>query len=94
MCCVCLCPGDPVLVFCAYRSQTQSCAQLLAELLPTRAGCDTDIEEMQQKRQALVHQMQDAMGGFSNKMLETLMMAGDCFTRVSAQLLVCTAQME
>lgn len=65
-----------MLVFCASRQQTQSAAQLLADLLPTCAGCATVSEEAQHKRQALVTQMQDAMGGFSNTALEKLMLAG------------------
>ena len=68
--------GDPVLVFCASRQQTQSAAQLLADLLPTCAGCATVSDEVQQKRQALATQLQDAMGGFSNTALEKLMLAG------------------
>ena len=69
-----------MLVFCASRKQTQSCAELLAELLPSQLGCEAASEAAQaaaqEARKALVVQMQDAMGGFSNSALEKLMLAG------------------
>ena len=68
--------GEPVLVFCASRKQTQSCAELLAELLPGPLGCAAVAEAAQEVRRALVVKMQDAMGGFSNAALEKLMLAG------------------
>lgn len=68
--------GDPVLVFCASRKQTQSCAELLAELLANHPGCEAASEAAQEARRALVTQMQEAMGGFSNSALEKLMLAG------------------
>lgn len=68
---------DPVLVFCASRQQTQSCAELLAELLPSQLGSETIPEAVHQARLAVVQQMQDSMGGFSNPTLEKLMLAGD-----------------
>lgn len=67
---------DPVLVFCASRQQTQSCAELLAELLPSQPGCGSVSGAVGQARNALVLQMQDSMGGFSNPALEKLMLAG------------------
>jgi len=67
-----------VLVFCASRKQTQSCAELLSELLPSQPGCEAVAEAAQEARKALVVNMQDAMGGFSNTALEKLMLAGDC----------------
>ena len=70
--------GEPVLVFCASRKQTQSCAELLAELLPSQPGCQAVAAAAQEARKALVVNMQDAMGGFSNVALEKLMLAGDC----------------
>ena len=69
---------DPLLVFCASRQQTQSCAELLAELLPCQPGCKAVPENVHQARQALVGQMQVSMGGFSNPALEKLMLAGKC----------------
>ena len=65
-----------MLVFCASRKQCQSCAELLAELLPLEASCAAVGAAAQEARQALVLQMQDAMGGFSNVALEKLMLAG------------------
>ena len=65
-----------MLVFCASRKQTQSCAELLAELLPHHPGCEAASEAAQEARQALVTQMQESMGGFSNSALEKLMLAG------------------
>ena len=65
-----------MLVFCASRKQCQSCAELLAELLPLDAACAAVGAAAQEARQALVLQMQDAMGGFSNVALEKLMLAG------------------
>lgn len=35
---MCLLQEDPMLVFCASRKQTQMCAELLADLLPTQPG--------------------------------------------------------
>ena len=67
-----------MLVFCASRKQTQSCAELLSELLPSHPGCEAVAEAAQEARKALVVAMQDAMGGFSNAALEKLMLAGDC----------------
>ena len=66
-----------MLVFCASRKQTQSCAELVAELLPSQPGCEAVSEAAKQARSTLVVQMQDAMGGFSNTALEKLMLAGD-----------------
>ncbi|KAL0029501.1 hypothetical protein WJX77_012503 [Trebouxia sp. C0004] len=68
--------SEPVLVFCASRKQTQSCAELLSELLPSHLGCEAVAEAAQEARKALVVDMQDAMGGFSNTALEKLMLAG------------------
>ncbi|DBA82486.1 TPA: hypothetical protein ACH3X2_000714 [Trebouxia sp. C0005] len=68
--------SEPVLVFCASRKQTQSCAELLSELLPSHPGCEAVAEAAQEARKALVMDMQDAMGGFSNAALEKLMLAG------------------
>lgn len=68
--------GDPVLVFCSSRKHCQSCAQLLADLLPMRVGCASVSGEAQDKRKALVTQMQIAMAGFSNTALEKMMLAG------------------
>lgn len=65
-----------MLVFCASRKQTQSCAELLAELLVNQPGCEAASEAAQEARCALVAQMQEAMGGFSNSALEKLMLAG------------------
>ena len=73
----CMPVGEPVLVFCASRKQTQSCAELVAELLPSQCGCGAVSETAKQARSALVMQMQDAMGGFSNTALEKLMLAGN-----------------
>ena len=36
--------SDPVLIFCASRKQCQSCAQLVAELLPEMLGPDAQVE--------------------------------------------------
>ena len=66
-----------MLVFCASRKQTQSCAELLAELLPNQPGCEAVSEAAQEARGALVLQMQEAMGGFSNTALEKLMLSGN-----------------
>lgn len=72
--------GEPVLAFCASRKQTQSCAELLAELLRGQLSHEPASEAAQaasqEARKALVMQMQDAMGGFSNTALEKLMLAG------------------
>ena len=68
-----------MLVFCASRKQTQSCAELLAELLPSHPGCEAASEAALEARRALVVQMQDSMGGFSNSALEKLMLAGNLY---------------
>ena len=65
-----------MLVFCSSRKHCQSCAQLLADLLPMRVGCASEYEDVQEKRKGLVTQMQIAMAGFSNTVLEKMVLAG------------------
>ncbi|BDA50034.1 DNA polymerase theta [Coccomyxa sp. Obi] len=63
-----------VLVFCASRKQCQSCAELIADLLPGHVPPVS--EEVRQAREDLAEGMRGAMGGFADAALERLMRAG------------------
>ena len=64
-----------MLVFCASRKQTQKCAELLADLLPSQPGCTASAASLE-RRQDLVAHMHAAMGGFTNSTLDKLLLAG------------------
>ncbi|KAK9815292.1 hypothetical protein WJX72_001157 [[Myrmecia] bisecta] len=68
--------GDSVLVFCAGRKQCQSCAELVAELLPEVLQGGSISAEMAAQRALLIEEMKAAMGGFSNASLQKTMAAG------------------
>ena len=82
--------GSPVLVFCASRKTTQTCALALHARLQ-EAGSSKVLQEKQSEREVLVTEMRDAMAGFANLELERVMQSGmwssfpssKCFAHVS-----------
>lgn len=67
---------SPVLVFCASRKSTQTCALALHTRLQA-SGSDTILSDHQAEREALVDEMREAMAGFANLELEQVMQSGE-----------------
>ncbi len=66
---------SPVLVFCASRKATQTCALALHARLQEGASSKV-LQQKQQERETLVADMRDAMAGFANLELEKVMQSG------------------
>ena len=67
---------SPVLVFCASRKSTQTCALALHTRLQA-SGSDTILSDHQAEREALIVEMREAMAGFANLELEQVMQSGE-----------------
>lgn len=68
--------ASPVLVFCASRKSTQTCAQALHARL--QASGSSVLLDRRIEREALILGMREAMAGFANLELEQVMQSGMC----------------
>ncbi|KAK9835774.1 hypothetical protein WJX74_007629 [Apatococcus lobatus] len=66
---------SPVLVFCASRKSTQTCALALHAKLQAFAST-TILSDRKAEREALITEMREAMAGFANLELEQVMQSG------------------
>jgi replicative superfamily II helicase len=66
--------GGSVLVFCGGRAQTQSGASMAAENMVLSGELK---EGTSARREALVLQLQQEMGAFSNPLMENIIMKGE-----------------